>query len=147
MVKTKPLLNIGDGSGGTTVNRAPPPGEGTVTVHVPVSFRRYGGRKTLTTPAGTPSYTPSSPYVGSALVRAFARAFRWRQLIENGTYSSIQEVASAEKITPSYVGRVLRLTLLAPHIIESILNGPRCSDMTLDVLMRPFPGEWGRQTR
>ena len=57
------------------------------------------------------------------MVKAIARAFRRREMIENGEYATIREIAIAEKINESYVGRVLRLTLLAPDIVETILGG------------------------
>lgn len=57
------------------------------------------------------------------MVKALARAFRWRELLENGEYSTIREIAAAEKINESYVSRVLRLTLLAPPVVEAILAG------------------------
>ena len=53
------------------------------------------------------------------MVKAIARAFRWREMLENGTHATIAEIAAAEKINESYVGRVLRLTLLAPDIVEA----------------------------
>jgi hypothetical protein len=84
--------------------------------------------------------------VDSALVRALARAFRWRKLIEAGVYGTIAELASAEKINSSYVSRSLRMTLLAPELVESILDGiaPR-HQLTVGDLMRPFPANWSRQ--
>ncbi len=51
------------------------------------------------------------------MVKAIARAFRWRKLLESGAYRTVEEIAAAEKINPSYVSRVLRLTLLAPNIV------------------------------
>jgi hypothetical protein len=57
------------------------------------------------------------------MVIALARAFRWRKLLETGAYGSIEELAAAEKISASYVSRVLRMTLLAPDIAEAILDG------------------------
>jgi hypothetical protein len=71
-----------------------------------------------------------------AMVKAIARAFRWREQLENGTHSTIAEIAAAEKINESYVGRVLRLTLLAPDIVDAILTGRQPAEMTLAVLMR-----------
>jgi hypothetical protein len=53
------------------------------------------------------------------MVKAIARAFRWREMLENGTHTTIAEIATVEKINESYVGRVLRLTLLAPDIVEA----------------------------
>ena len=55
------------------------------------------------------------------MVKAIARAFRWREMLEDGTHATIAEIAVAEKINGTYVGRVLRLTLLAPDIIDAIL--------------------------
>ena len=66
-------------------------------------------------------------------------------MIETGRYSTIDELAAAEKINSSYVSRLLRLTLLAPDIVEAILDGRQPEKVTLPGLMEPFPVEWGRQ--
>ena len=66
---------------------------------------------------------PLAPQVDSTLVKAIARAFRWQKMLETGQYATIKEIAKAEKINPSYVSRVLRLTLLAPATVEAILDG------------------------
>jgi hypothetical protein len=89
--------------------------------------------------------TPVSRHIDNAMVKAVARAFRWRELLETGTYATIAEIATAEKINASFVGRVLRLTLLAPDVVEAILNGRQPAQVTLAVLMRPFPVGWGEQ--
>jgi hypothetical protein len=79
----------------------------------------------------------------STVVKALARAFRWRKLLETGVFATVEEMAAAEKINAAYVGRVLRLTLLAPDIVEAILDGRQPAEMTLAVLMRPFAvGRW-----
>ena len=62
-----------------------------------------------------------------------------------GGYGTIDELAAAEKINSSYVSRLLRLTLLAPDIVEAILDGRQPAGMTLPILMEPFPVEWGKQ--
>ena len=116
----------------------------TITVRVPLKLRRQGSRKTIVTPAGT---LPMPARVDITLVKALARAFRWRKLLEAGAYGTIAELAKAEKINPSYVSRVLRLTLLAPEIVEAILDGRPVPEMTLPVLMAAFPGEWAAQCR
>jgi hypothetical protein len=80
------------------------------------------------------------------MVKAIARAFRWREILENGTHATIAEIAAAEKINASYVGRVLRLALLAPDIIEAILGGRQPADLQLeDLLLRPFSVGWREQ--
>ncbi|WP_372625033.1 hypothetical protein [Falsiroseomonas sp.] len=69
------------------------------------------------------------------LIKAVARAFRWRRILESGRFSTINELAAAEKINSSDVSRVLRLTLLAPDIVEAILDGRQREGMTLPGLM------------
>ena len=116
----------------------------TLTVRVPLTFRKRGGRKQVVTPEGA-SWRQPRTCVDNTMVKAIARAHRWQRLIETGTYGTIDEIARAEKINPSYVSRVLRLTLLAPDIIEAILDGRQGIEITLTALIKPFPIEWERQ--
>ena len=116
----------------------------TITVRVPLKVRKRGGRKLIVAPDGA-AWAAPRPRVDSTLVKALARAFRWRKLLETGVYGTIEELAAAEKINSSYVGRILRLTLLAPEIVEAILDGRQTAEMTLARLMRPFPVEWQEQ--
>lgn len=127
-------------------------GPTTVTVHVAVEFRQRRGRKVLVAPDGDrrePLMQQSAASGGDELtpaVRALARAFRWRRLLEIGTVATVQEIAAAENINPSYVSRVLRLTLLAPEIIEAVMEQMAVGRAeTLDRLMLPFPIDWRRQ--
>jgi hypothetical protein len=71
-----------------------------------------------------------------------SRAFRWHEMLENGTHATIAEIAPAERINQSYVGRVLRLPLLAPDIVGAIPNGRQPAEMTLAGLMQTFPVGW-----
>ena len=114
-----------------------------VTLHVPFRVVKRGGRKLVVTPDGTTERP--RPRIDSALVKAIARAHRWQRMLESGEYASLTELAAAEKISRSYVCRVLRLTLLAPEIVEAILDGRRAEGVTLPALMRPFPVEWSSQ--
>ena len=124
-----------------------PSGDGrTVTVRVPISISRRGGRKLVLAPDGADVIAaPVTRHIDNAMVKAIARGFRWRKLLETGVYGTIEEIAAAEKINPSYVSRVLRLTLLAPEIVEAILNGRQPAEMTMAVLMEPFPVTWQGQ--
>lgn len=117
----------------------------TITVHLPLAFRRRGGRKQIIVPDGAPAWMPARTRVDNAMVKALARAFRWRNMLERGQYATIREIATAENINESYVSRVLRLTLLAPAIVEAILDGRQGPEMTLAALMKPFPVEWEKQ--
>ncbi|GAB1364670.1 hypothetical protein MASR1M32_39060 [Rhodobacter sp.] len=113
----------------------------TVTIHVPFRLVKRGGRKEMQLPEGVP--TQRRP--DSALVKALARAFRWKRMLESGEYATIAELAAREGITLSYLTRVLRLTLLAPDLVAAILDGRQGAEVTLARLMEPFPAEWTEQ--
>ena len=118
----------------------------TVTVRVPIAIRRRGGRKLVLAPDGADiTAAPVTRHVDNAMVKAIARAFRWREMLENGTHATIAEIAAAEKINETYIGRVLRLTLLAPDIIEAIVNGRQAAGVQMERLMRRFPVGWREQ--
>jgi len=116
----------------------------TLTVQVPFAVRKRGGRKLVPAPDGT-AVDPNRPRIDSALVKALARAFRWRKLLETGVYGTVADLAAAEKINESYVGRVLRLTLLALEIVEAILASRQLEGVTLAGLMQRVEGEWEAQ--
>jgi hypothetical protein len=114
-------------------------------VHIPIAFARRGGRKALITPDGSPAPASLRPCANSALITAFARAFRWRKQLETGAYATVAEIATAEGINDSYASRLLRLTLLAPDIVEGILNHQSAGAAVLQRMLRPFPVEWTSQ--
>lgn len=118
---------------------------GALTVTVPMTFKKRGGHKLVISPNGADAWAPPRARIDNAMVKALARSFRWRKLLETGRFGTINELAAAEKINASYVSRVLRLTLLAPDIVEAILDGRQSAEMTLPTLMEPFPVEWKRQ--
>ena len=64
-------------------------------------------------------------------------------MLDEGRFASVRELASTEEVSHSYVGRILRLTLLAPDVVEHILDGHRAPQLAR--LMQPFPVEWERQ--
>ncbi|ARJ70280.1 hypothetical protein DRW48_15085 [Paracoccus suum] len=113
----------------------------TVTIHVPFRLVKRGGRKEMQLPEG--ASTPRRP--DDALVKALARAFRWKRMLESSEYATVAELAEREGIAPSYMTRVLRLTLLAPDIVEAILDGKQGPLVTLVRVMEPFPVEWNDQ--
>ena len=115
-----------------------------LTVRVPLAVRKQRvGRKLVLTPGSMAPRGASA--ADTTLVKALARAFRWRRMMETGRYGTIDELAAAEEINSSYVSRVLRLTLLAPDIVEAILDGRQPEGMTLPRLLEPFPAEWQHQ--
>ena len=79
------------------------------------------------------------------MVKALARAFRWRKMLDTGVHATLEDLARAKGVAPSYVSRVLRLTLLAPEIVEAILDGRQPAEPQLDDLREGFPLEWAQQ--
>ena len=117
-----------------------------LTVRVPLTIRKRGGRKRILAPNGTAVLPVWRVLVDRTLVKALARAYRWQGLLESGAYGSIAELAAAERINASYLARMLRLTLLSPAIVEAHLDGRHGPErITLDRLMRPFPVAWAEQ--
>jgi len=115
----------------------------TLTVVIPLRVKPRGGRKAMV----TPGVLALERRQDITLIKALARAFRWRRMLETGRFATINELAAAEKINSSYFSRVLRLTLLSPAIVEAILDGRQPDGMTLPALMEPFPVEWDAQQR
>lgn len=112
-----------------------------LTVRVPFAIKKRGGRKLVIAPEGV-SWPVPQARVDNSMIKAIARAHRWKRLLEDGQYASIVELAAAEKINESYVCRILRLTLLAPDIVESILDGRQPPELQMDTLLKPLPVEW-----
>jgi hypothetical protein len=79
------------------------------------------------------------------MVKALARAHRWERMLESGKHRSITELAESEKITGSYLSRILRLPLLAPDIVEAILDGRQPKGLKLASLLRGMPVAWEEQ--
>ena len=80
-----------------------------------------------------------------ALVKALARAFRYQRMLDQGRYASLTELAAAERIERGYLGSLLRLTLLAPDIVEAILDGRASSTIGLPAVIEPIPEVWLKQ--
>lgn len=118
-----------------------------VTVTVPFRIRKRGGRKLVLAPEGHALLPEPRRRPDTTMARALARAFRWRRMLEDGKVATVEEIAAAEKINASYVSRVLRLTLLAPDIVEAILDGRQPPEMQLADLLEPFPVAWPEQRR
>ncbi|WP_443147231.1 hypothetical protein [Paracoccus spongiarum] len=81
----------------------------------------------------------------NTLVKALARAFRWKRMLESGEFATIAELAEREGIAPSYMTRVLRLTLIAPDLVEAILDGKQGPEVTLARVLEPLPSAWAAQ--
>ena len=113
----------------------------TLTVVIPLAVKPRGGRKAII----TPGVLVVESRHDITLIKAVARAFRWLRMLETGRFATITELAAAEKINASYVSRILRLTLLAPDIVEAILDGRQPEGMTLPGLLVGVDVKWAQQ--
>jgi hypothetical protein len=120
---------------------------GTLLVRVPMRLGRQRARKRILAPDGSELTPPTNPQSDGVLVKALARAWRWQRQLDRGVYSSVAEIAEAEKISKSFVSRILRLALLAPDIVEAILGGWADQRVMLERLEQPLPMGWGEQRR
>ncbi len=117
-------------------------------VHVPMTFRSIGGRKLMIAPDGEPVVPETAaPVIDSPLLQALVHAFSWREMLESGEYACPRDLAESLHIDGSWVNRTLRLTLLAPDIVEMIVDNRQPGHMTLSALRKPFPRCWKEQRR
>lgn len=116
-----------------------------VRVHVPMKFRNRSGRKEIVVPDSIEQSDDASPDYHEALVIAISRAHRWKKLMDEGRYGSIRQMATKFGIAHPYMARIMRLTLLAPDIIEAILDGKEPDGLSLEQLRRPMPVSWEEQ--
>ncbi len=115
-------------------------------ISVPFKLKRRGGKKLVITPDHAPTIVRTDRR-DAVMIKTLARGFRWRALLDGGKYATIEDLGRREQISPSYVGRVIRLTFLAPDIVEAILNGTQPRLLDTKSLLRPFPAEWNAQKR
>lgn len=112
-----------------------------ITVRVPLAIRHRPGRKTVVTPM-TDGVAAATTRADPTLVKALARAFRYQRMLDGGRYATISEMAEAERIERGYLGSLLRLTLLAPDIVEAVLEGRQPNEVRLPHLLEPFTANW-----
>ena len=114
-----------------------------ITVRVPFRIVKRGGRKEIQPPADAPVQRRTD----NTLIKALARGFRWKRMLEAGRFATMAELGEHEKIATSYLTRVLRLTLLAPDVVDAILDGRQGPEITLANLLDAFPLDWEEQRR
>ena len=119
--------------------------DGDIQIHIPMKIKKRGGRKEIIVPQSLESVIPSRPVYQEALVVALARAHRWKEMLESGKYGSITELAFALGIDRSYMCRLLKFTLLAPDIVEAILDGQEPSGFAINRLVGAISMSWEEQ--
>ena len=120
-----------------------PPIPDTMTIQVPFRIIKRGGRKEMVLPEGAAQARKPD----NTLVKALARAFRWKRMLESGEFASISELAEKEGIAFTYMARLMRLSLLSPELVDAVIDGHQPANITLANLMDPFPADWKEQHR
>lgn len=118
-----------------------------IVVNVPLTLKKRGGRKKVVLPQAFASETPMRPSHQEALVIAIARAHRWQKLLDDGKFESVSDLAREIGLDVSFAARLLRLTLLAPDIVEMILMGEEPSGLSLTMLTKQLPMLWDEQRK
>ena len=113
----------------------------TMTIHVSFRVVKRGGRKEMQLPEGAAQARKPD----NTLIKALARAFRWKRLLETGEFATIAELAEHEGIAAPYLTRTMRLAQLAPDVVEAILDGRQPRHLTLEALRQPLPEAWDAQ--
>jgi hypothetical protein len=119
---------------------------GNLKIHIPMLIRRMRGRKMIFAPHALDGEIPGAAVpVQAAVIQALARAFSWAEILETRQVKSISELARNLEVDSSYVTRILKLTTLAPDIVEAIINGEEPDGLSLAKLIQSFPEEWCEQ--
>lgn len=114
---------------------------------ITMNFKIRGGKSVMILPDGTRAIAQREATIDSAMIKTLARAFRWQRLLNEGVYTTMDEIAEAENIGASYISRVVKLVNLAPEIIELIMSGKQPPSLTLERLLKPWPMGWTEQRR
>jgi len=116
-----------------------------VVLNIPMTFRRRKGRREIILPQNPDGTVAPRPEPNRALVLALARAWRWQEMLDVGEVGSVDELAKRLRLGSTYVARILRLTSLAPDMVEAILAGEEPDGLSLRALSRDLPLDWRRQ--
>ena len=117
----------------------------TTTTEIAMNFYRRGVKTIIIKPDGSRALERKETKVDNSMVKAVARGFRWQRMILNGTYNTLYDIAEKERLSPSFVSRVTRLSTLSPRIIDAIMDGKHPPQLTMKDLLKPFPFEWTLQ--
>ncbi len=119
-----------------------------LSIVVPVNFKRRQSRKTIVSPTGKNIKAITNvegPKQDHVFVSSLIKAFDWQEKLDSGKYETPKELAEKEDIEPTHMYRIMRLTLLAPDIIQTIMDGTQPRALTLQDVIRGFPISWREQ--
>ena len=111
-------------------------------LHIPMTLTKRQGRKQIILPTGSETACARQDITADPVALAIAKGFCWQELLDYGTYPTVRALAKAVKQDTAYVARTIRLTLLAPEIIEAVMAGQCPPALTLKRLSREFSAIW-----
>ena len=120
-----------------------PTEDGNTRIKIPIEFRYDNGRKRIY----YPELLDEQLKINEPLATGIARAYRWQELLDSGEFDSPEALAEALNVNVSYVRRFLRLTLLAPPIVEAIFEGRAPWSLSLTKLDTNLPFSWKEQMK
>lgn len=116
-------------------------------MELPILLKKKGGRKYIVTPDGQDLVTSKAPRYANSMIRAIVRGYEFLEKLDSNSRTTIENLAETEKVDHAYIAKTIRITQLAPDIIEAILNGRQPKGLSLTQLFKPFPDDWALQRR
>ncbi len=120
--------------------------DGKITITVPIRMVKKGKTHILCAVGSAPMLF-EQPEVKNNIVKALVTAFSWKARLDSGEASSMKDIGDKERLGDNYVSRLLKLTLLAPDIVEAILSGKQPKTLNLVDMLTFMPLEWQEQRR
>ncbi len=116
-----------------------------INLFVPLEIKKRGGSAIIILPKNLKKEEMTKCF-DEKMIKAFAKAYKWKNTLEENEIGSLAQIAVKENITGAYVSKVFNLNFIAPEIVEKILNGEQPRDLKLqDMLVGKFPLLWQEQ--
>jgi hypothetical protein len=120
--------------------------ENIYTISVPIKINRRGGKTATMILPKNIQPDEVKPYYDYALIKAFAKAYKWQKTLQKDTAMTIGKIAAKEKVTNGYVSRILRLNQVAPDIVKAIMEGRQSRELKIqDFMNKRIPDLWEEQ--
>ncbi len=117
----------------------------TIRVVIPLTIRKRNGRAKILPPDEVILW--DGPTQDPHVLRAIARAWNWRRQLETGAATTIQDIASAEKVSDRFVSRMMRLAYLSPEVLEHLVIRRVPPALSLNDLVAVADRPWAEQMR
>ena len=116
-----------------------------INLFVPLEIKKRGGSAIIILPKNLKKEEMTKCF-DEKMIKAFAKAYKWKNTLEENEIGSLAQIAVKENITGAYVSKVFNLNFIAPEIVEKILNGEQPRDLKLqDIIMGKVPDLWQEQ--